>query len=143
MLSNLEKEYKTFTLYHKNTYNVLFHVFSGLMFMSAIFKLSGKYQNIGLISYIVLLLLTIKNLNIIILIFILVYIIINYIFTSKLSTRYYLILFVIFYYLPELSHILLSESNQDVINRFLENPKEFPVLINIFYLLPFSLKILL
>ena len=63
MLSNLEKEYKTFTLYHKNPYNVLFHVFSSLMFMSIMFKLLGKYQNIGLVSYIVLLLLTIKIVN--------------------------------------------------------------------------------
>ena len=140
MLSNLEKEYKTFTVYHKNTYNVLFHIFSSLMFMSIMFKLLGKYQNIGLVSYLLLLLLTIKNLNIIILIFVLVYIIINHVLIHKLSNKYYLILFIIFYYLPELSHILFGESNKDVIKRFLENPTEFPVFINIFYLLPFSLK---
>ena len=55
----------------------------------------------------------------------------NYYFTQKMSNLKLFIFFLLFYNLPFLSHYATNESNKDVVDRFYENPLNFPVILNI------------
>ena len=140
MKQTINKEYQLFTLYHKNKFNILFHLVCGFIYMSVLFKLLNKNQNLGILMYMFLLLLTMNNIFSTLIICGGIYLFLNYYFTQKMSILKLLIMFLLFYNLPFLSHYATNESNQDVVNRFYESPLNFPFIINIIYLLPFSFK---
>ena len=140
MKQTINKEYQLFTLYHKNKFNILFHLVCGFIYMSVLFKLLNKNQNLGILMYMFLLLLTMNNIFLTLIICGGIYLFLNYYFTQKMSILKLLIMFLLFYNLPFLSHYALNESNQDVVDRFYESPLNFPFIINIIYLLPFSFK---
>ena len=131
----IKKEFIDFEKYHKNSYNIYFHILCGFIFMTFLFLLSKNYSNILLIVYSILILFTINNLFITFTIFIILFIMIYFIKKYKLSTVNIFLLFLLFYFLPDLSHYLTNEPSMLNIN----NITPLSLFTNIFYLLPFSI----
>ena len=132
---HIEKELNEFEKYHKNIYNIYFHIFCGIIFMTFLFLLSKKYSYSLLTIYILLLLFTLNSFLITFIIFIILFIMI-YIFQKyNISKTKIFIIFFIFYMLPELSHYLTKEPAMLNMN----NITLFTGFVNIFYLLPFSI----
>jgi len=134
----IKKEFVEFAQYHKNIYNVYFHVACGFIFMTFLFLSSKNYSNVGLIVYSLLLLITLHNLFIVFSIFIILFIMIWFLKKCKLSSLNAFLLFLVFYFLPDLSHYLTSEPS--MLN--ITNITPLSVFTNIFYLLPFSIMCL-
>ena len=143
MNSYIQKELTEFKPCHKNAFNIGFHIFCGFIFMSALLLLSKKYKTFLLLSYALLLLFTMTA-NYILPILLTI---IGIYFTSKmikklflnLNTIHLVVIFLIFYFLPDLSHYLTGEKTVMT----LENITTESLFVNIFYLLPFSFVCLL
>ena len=136
LVSSIKKEYNEFKLYHKNIYNISFHIFCGFIYMSYFFLLFGKYKNIVLGLYIFLLAYSINYLYIDLIIGVTLVIMLNLpIYKNTLSNKYIFLLFLFFYFLPDLSHFITGEKTVMNIN----NINLYTVFVNIFYLLPFSI----
>jgi hypothetical protein len=133
----IQKEFIEFDKYHKNIYNIYFHVLCGFIFMAFLLLLSKNY-NIFLFIYSLLILFTTHNLFITIIIFIILFIMLYFINKYKLTTAHIFLLFFVFYFLPDLSHYLTNEPSMLNIN----NISPFSLFTNIFYLLPFSMMCL-
>lgn len=129
---NLIQELDEFKKYHKNKFNIYFHIICGLIYMTLLIGLNKKYSNILLLIY-SLLLLTILNINKVLIIILFMYI--SLLQIKKLSFNNKITLIIIFYLLPELSHHITNEPT--VLN--IENLNPISLVINIFYLLPFSI----
>lgn len=134
----ITKEFIEFEKYHKNIYNVYFHILCGFIFMSFLFLLCKNYSNILLILYSLLILFTINNLLITFYIFIISFIMVYLIKKYKFKTKIIFLLFLVFYFLPDLSHYLTNEPSMLNIN----NITPLSLFTNIFYLLPFSIMVL-
>jgi len=134
----IKKEFIEFEKYHKNIYNVYFHIVCGFFFMTFLFLLSKNYSNILLILYSLLILFTIHNLPVILIIFIILFIMVYLVKKYKFKTEIIFLLFVVFYFLPDLSHYLTNEPSMLNIN----NITPLSLFTNIFYLLPFSVMCL-
>jgi hypothetical protein len=143
MNSYIQKELTEFKPCHTNAFNIGFHIFCGFIFMSALLLLSKKYKTFLLLAYALLLLFTMTaNYFLPILLTI-----IGIYFTSKmikklflnLNTIHLVVIFLIFYFLPDLSHYLTGEKTVMT----LENITTESLFVNIFYLLPFSFVCLL
>jgi hypothetical protein len=132
---SIKKEFVEFEKYHKNIYNIYFHIFCGFIFMTFLFLLSKRYSYLLLIIYSLLLLFTIDNKFITFIILIGLFIMIWVIKKYKFSKINVFILFLVFYFLPDLSHFLTNEPSMLTIN----NITVFSAFTNIFYLLPFSI----
>ena len=138
-METIKLEYEEFKKSHKNTYNISFHIFCGIIFMSFLLLACGTYKNIALIIYSVMLLVTLKDNTTAIYITCILYFLINYIFNNLgLSSFYCIGFFLIFYLLPDLSHYLTKEKTVLTIN----NVTAITGFVNVFYLLPFSLDCL-
>jgi hypothetical protein len=131
----IKKEYVEFEKYHKNIYNIYFHIVCGFIFMSFLFLLFNNYKYIILIIYSLLILFTIKNLFITFIILIILLNMIYFINKYKFNIKIIFLLFLVFYFLPDLSHFLTNEPSMLNIN----NITPLSLFTNIFYLLPFSL----
>jgi len=131
----IKKEFDDFKKYHKNIYNISFHIVCGFVYMSFFFSLFADYKNIALSVYFLLLLTTV-NLMSAVLICMPIYYIINNVISFSATTNIYI--FLLFYFLPELSHYLTKEKT--VLN--IKNITTFSLFSNIFYLLPFSIQCL-
>ena len=129
----IKKEFIEFEKYHKNIYNIYFHIVCGFIFMT--FLLCNNYSNGLLIIYSLLLLFTINNLPVILIIFIILFIMVYLVKKYKFKTEIIFLLFVVFYFLPDLSHYLTNEPSMLNIN----NITPLSLFTNIFYLLPFSI----
>lgn len=134
----IKKEFIEFEKYHKNIYNIYFHLLCGFVFMTFLFLLSNNYSNVLLILYSFLILFTINNLLITFIIFSILFIMVYFIKKYKLKTSNMFLLFLVFYFLPDLSHYLTNESSMLNIN----NITFLSLFTNIFYLLPFSIMCL-
>jgi len=134
----IKKEFVEFTQYHKNVYNIYFHILCGFIFMAFLFLSSKNYSTLGLIVYSLLLLITLHNLFIVFAIFIILFIMIWFLKKCKLSCVNAFLLFLVFYFLPDLSHYLTNEPSMLSIT----NITPLSVFTNIFYLLPFSIMCL-
>ncbi len=135
MIKNIDEEFSEFKLYHKNIYNIYFHIFCGFLFMSFFLLLFKKNKNVALLIYSVLILFTINNIFLSGIIFILLFTLINIVFKNFTSTKINVFLFVLFYFLPDLSHYLTNEKT--VLN--INNLTFLKIFLNIFYLLPYSI----
>lgn len=135
----IKKEFSEFEKYHKDIFNIYFHIVCGFIFMSFLFLLSTNYSYVLLFLYSALLLFTIQNLFITFIIFIILFIMIYFIKGFKISILNKSIIFIIFYFLPDLSHYLTNEPSMLNIN----NITPLSLFTNIFYLLPFSIMCLL
>ncbi len=131
----IESEFIEFEKYHKNIYNIYFHIICGFIFMTFLFLLSNNYSNILLVIYSLLLQFTIYNLYVTFIIFIIIYFMIYFMKKYKLKKANIFLLFLVFYFLPDLSHYLTNESSMLNIN----NITPLSLFTNIFYLLPFSI----
>jgi len=131
----INKEFSEFEKYHKDIFNVYFHIVCGFIFMSFLFLLSTNYSYVLLFLYSALLLFTISNIMITISIFIGLFVIMYIIKKYNFSFFDKLIIFVVFYFLPDLSHYLTNEPSMLNIN----NITPLSLFTNIFYLLPFSI----
>ena len=131
----IKKEFIEFKKYHKNIYNIYFHIVCGIFFMTFLFLLSNNYSNVLLILYSLLLLFTIHNLLITFIIFSILFIMVYFIKKYKFKTEIIFLLFMVFYFLPDLSHYLTNEPSMLNIN----NITPLSLFTNIFYLLPFSI----
>lgn len=134
----IEKEFIEFEKYHKNIYNIYFHVLCGFVFMTFLFLLSNNYSNVLLILYSLLLLFTINNLLITFIIFSILFVMVYIIKKYKIKTYLIFLSFLVFYFLPDLSHYLTNEPSLLNIN----NITLVSLFTNIFYLLPFSIMCL-
>lgn len=133
------KEYNNFKKHHTNIYNILSHFICGILYMLFLLLLFNENAILVLVLYSILIVLTLKSLSIGILIFIILSILIIF-FSNKLETsNIKIILFIIFYLLPDLSHYMTNETT--ILN--FNNITPQSIFINIFYLLPFTIKILL
>jgi hypothetical protein len=136
LVSSIKKEYNEFKLCHKNIYNISFHIFCGFIYMSYFFLLFGKYKNIVLGLYLFLLIISINYLYVDVIIGVTLVIMLNLpIYKNTLSNKYIFLLFLLFYFLPDLSHFITGEKTVMNIN----NINLYTVFVNIFYLLPFSI----
>lgn len=131
----IKKEFIEFQKYHKNVYNIYFHVACGFVFMTFLFLLLNNYSNVLLILYSLLILFTINNLLITFIIFSILFVMVYFIKKYKLKTSNIFLLFLVFYFLPDLSHYLTNEPSMLNIN----NITLLSLFTNIFYLLPFSI----
>jgi hypothetical protein len=135
MNTTIKKEFIEFEKYHKNTYNIYFHIVCGFMFMTFLFLLSQKYSKILLFIYSLLILFTINNVLITFIIFVILFVMVYFIKKYKFKTSNIFLLFLVFYFLPDLSHYLTNEPSMLTIN----NITPLSLFTNIFYLLPFSI----
>lgn len=152
MVPMIKKEFIEFEKYHKNIYNIYFHIVCGFIFMTLLFSLCKNYSNVLLIIYSLLLLFIIHNLFsihtlfttfiitliITFTIFMILFIMIYFIKKYKFKTSTLFLLFLVFYFLPDLSHYLTNEPSMLNIN----NITPLSLFTNIFYLLPFSIMCL-
>ena len=133
----INEELTEFKKHHKNQKNIWFHILCGFVFMSALFLLLGNYIEQGylyfIIGYILLLSVFIQSITTIVVIFIGCLIITTYM--KMFDKRYWIYIAVIFYFLPELSHILTGEKT--VLQLSTMNLQK--VITNILFLLPFSI----
>jgi hypothetical protein len=134
MIEPIQNEFDDFYKFHKNKYNILFHIICGFVYMTFLF-LTSSNSYLFLIIYSVIILLTVQNLFIGFIIFIITLILLHTTKRFNLTQTNLIILFLIFYFLPDLSHYLTNEPT--LLN--LNNITFFSIFTNIFYLLPFSL----
>ena len=135
MKTTIKKEFIEFKKYHKNIYNIYFHILCGFVFMAFLVLLSKKYSNILLFIYSLLILFTVNNLLITIIIFIILFIIVYLVKKYKFKTEIIFVLFLVFYFLPDFSHYLTNEPSMLNLN----NITPLSIFTNIFFLLPFSI----
>lgn len=146
MEHSIKNELNEFKKFHKNKFNVIFHIICGIFFMSFLLLKCGNYKNVALLLYLILLFFTLKttnlpnicdlNTNMNIIIGIILFLLINGLLDEFKFTQFYLsILFLFFYFLPDVSHYLTNEKTVMNIN----NITFFSAFVNIFYLLPFSI----
>jgi hypothetical protein len=130
----IDKEFEEFRQYHKNIYNIIFHILCGIFYITAFFLLFGKYKYIFLIIYSFILLITIQNITTMLKIFTIIYIILLITDKNIFNFKYLITIIIIFYFLPELSHYITNENT--ILN--INNITPINILFNFFYLLPFS-----
>lgn len=135
----LKKELIQFKLFHKNSFNVYFHILCGFIFMTCLLLISNKYSYLLLVIYSLIILFTLNDIIVSFIIFTILFVLLCYIKNKNLTKQNILYLFLFFYFLPELSHYLTNEPT--VLN--INNVTPLTLILNIFYLLPFSLKILI
>lgn len=132
---NIREDFDKFDKYHKNKYNLFFHVICGFCFMTSLFLLTNDLM---LIIYALLLFLTIGDLKVPSFIFIVLFTMINLLRNYDFSTKTKLLSFLTFYFLPDLSHYLTNEPT--MLN--ISDITPLSVFTNILYLLPFSITCL-
>lgn len=130
----IKEELVEFKKYHKNIYNVLFHILCGFVYMACIME--NKYHMHLLVLYTLLILFTINDILLTTVIFVVLLIMIYLLQKCNISSKKLCMGFILFYFLPELSHYVTNEPT--VLN--VNNITPLNVFINIFYLLPFSIK---
>lgn len=123
-----------FSKAHKNTFNVLFHILCGMVYMSCFFKLFGKYEFYALMCYAVLLFISGANIGITILAALSI-LLTTYLCSTQLSKSHLLMIIVVAYIFPEFSHLATGE--QTVLTT--QNFSILSIVVNFFGLLPFSI----
>jgi hypothetical protein len=144
----LQQEYNEFRAAHRHRGNQLFHVLCGGVYITcACILLPFRYLSIAPLGYLLLVWITlslyvsasaspISSLLLTSLILLLFY---QWMESLSLSPQTLLILGLIFYLLPELSHYLTNEKTVMTI----ENLTPLKAVMNVIYLLPFSIMTLL
>lgn len=130
----IKNEFVEFQQNHKSINNILFHILCGFLFTSFFLMLFKKYSIFVLIIYSLLIQFTIFNLKVTSIIFIVLLLLHHYFKKFNLSLNKLFIFFLVFYFLPDLSHYLTNEPA--VLN--ISNITPLSIFTNIFYLLPFS-----
>lgn len=134
----IKTEFNNFKPFHMNLFNIYFHILSGIIFMAVIYVLCSRYNMSSIfITYVLILSFTVSNIIAVILT------VFSILLTSqlfnKIETKQLIMIFFIFYFLPEVSHYLTGEKTVMTLQNFTVSS----LLVNIFYLLPFSFICLL
>lgn len=129
----IRNELNDFTNSHKNIINVSFHILCGFIFMSFLFLLFDKYTILAILLYILIIYLSLNNLRLTFIVFIILLILNIFLKQFKLSIKTMLFCGLLFYLLPDATHILTNEKT------VLKIDSASSILVNIFYLLPFSI----
>jgi hypothetical protein len=133
----INDELLEFKNHHKNKYNVIIHIISGIIYMSCLSIL--LFKNKFLLFYLLLLIFTFNNIFISLLTIFTIYC--CNIITLNLTNNNYVITMILLLFcfiVPEISHIITNESTQ--LN--FQNLTSLKLITNILYFLPFSLYIL-
>lgn len=131
----IKKEFTDFEKYHKNIYNIYFHIVCGFIFMTFLFLLLKDYSYLLISLYSLLLLFTINSIVATFSVFSGLFIMVYFLNKYKLPMATIFLLFLVFYFLPDLSHYLTNEPSMLNIN----NITPLSLFTNVFYLLPFSI----
>lgn len=140
ILVEISKEFNDFEKHHKNLYNIEFHVFCGIVYMTFLILSLKEYKYELFVIYSALIYRTFETpfLTYPVLLIMIEYFSRVNDYTKSLNSLYCFIIFFVFYFGPELSHILTNEKT--VLN--MNNITPFTAFVNVFYLLPFSMKCL-
>lgn len=129
----IRNELNDFTNSHKNIINVSFHILCGFIFMSFLFLLFDKYTILAILLYILIIYLSLNNLRLTFIVFVILLILNIFLKQFKLPIKTILFSGLLFYLLPDATHILTNEKT------VLKIDSVSSILVNIFYLLPFSI----
>lgn len=133
MNNYIKNEYLDFANYHNSRLNIMIHILSGILYMSSLNILSN---NILLLPYILLLLLTLNKVDVILFSLFLLYLSTTVLQSYKLNYKTHIILFINgCFIVPELSHLITNE--MIVLN--INNISIVKLITNIVYFLPFSI----
>jgi hypothetical protein len=147
-MNPLQQEYNEFRVAHRHLGNQLFHILCGGIYVTCVCLITPfPYPLTVLLGYLLLVWITLSlyvsssspRLSSLLLTSILLLLFYRSADTLSLSPRILLILGLAFYLLPELSHFLTNENTVMTIN----NLTPLKALMNVLYLLPFSIMALL
>ena len=139
MNKTIEKEWIEFEKYHKNMYNIYFHIFCGFLYMTCLFVLANNYRYFLLALYSLMILFTTHSVIVALSIFSILFILVHVLYKYNISVTQLCLMFVAFYFLPDVSHYLTNEPA--MLNLTTITP--LTIFTNVFYLLPFSIMCLL
>ncbi len=131
----INEEYDLFKKYHKNIYNIMFHILCGFIFMAFFFTAFAKYSYLALSLYFAGILATTGMGYVSGVIYVVLAILVYIIGHFRISTEKLLLGSIVFYMLPDASHYLTGEPS--LLNW--NNLTVTNVITNVFYLLPFSI----
>ena len=133
MQTLIKNELNDFMNHHKNIVNISFHILCGSIFMSFLFLLLNKHTYTGIIVYTIFVYLSLNHIILSLCVLFILLLFTTGLKQFKLSMRSILIYGLVFYFLPDLTHILTNEKTVLKIDSLLS------ILTNIVYLLPFSI----
>ena len=135
-MNSINSELKDFKIHHKNPFNIKFHILCGFTYMTFLLLLfkSFRYEVLILYSFLIS-----RTINIPHVTYLLLFISMEIFYKKNISLNNSFLLIMIFYLLPELSHYITNEKSLLNINTL----TPFSVIINILYLLPFSINCLI
>ena len=131
----INKEFEEFKMYHKNIFNIKFHILCGLVYMTFLLLLDKSCRYNFFIIYSLMIIMTFKTSYSV---FFVLYILMEYFSKKNITFNNLIFIIIIFYMLPEVSHYLTNEKT--VLN--INNLTPISVIINVLYLLPFSVNCL-
>lgn len=130
----MDHEYTEFRKYHKNVFNIWFHIVCGFFYIAALAVLTG-YPVLAILVYSCIVAATV-DISIAILIAIGLFLVYPIL---QIKPQFLFIIFILAYFGPDLSHYLSNEPTQ----LSLETVTPYSLTIVVFYLLPFSIRTLL
>jgi hypothetical protein len=133
-MDTIKQELLEFKKYHKNVYNIYFHILCGFVFMACLVLLTNNI-NVAILLYLLLIVFTTHNILVSLYISFGLLAIVNLLKKFKLTLLQTFSLFLVFYFLPDISHYLTNEPSMLNIN----NITPISLFTNVFYLLPFSI----
>jgi len=126
---DIERRKEEFQRYHKNIYNILFHLFCGLVYMSLFFSLFPAYVYL---VYFIFTMYLFPNLSVFLALSLVA---LARMYPHKMSVKITVIAIFIFYFLPDVSHYLTGE--ETVLNIHTVTPLD--LVDNFFLLLPHTM----
>ena len=126
---DIERRKEEFQKYHKNIYNILFHLFCGLVYMSLFFSLFPGYVYV---IYFVITLYLFPNLSVFLALSLLA---LARTYPHKMSVKMTGLAILVFYFLPDVSHYLTGE--ETVLNIYTVTALD--LVDNFFLLLPHAM----
>ena len=126
---DIERRKEEFQKYHKNIYNILFHLFCGIVYMSLFFSLFPGYVYV---IYCVITLYLFPNVSVFAALSLVA---LARMYPHKMSLKITGLAILIFYFLPDLSHYLTGE--ETVLNIYTVTALD--LVDNFFLLLPHTM----
>ena len=126
---DIERRKEEFQKYHKNIYNILFHLFCGLVYMSLFFSLFPGYVYV---IYFVMTMYLFPNVSVFAALSLVA---LARMYPHKISLKITGLAILIFYFLPDLSHYLTGEDTVLKINTV----TALDLVDNFFLLLPHTM----
>ena len=129
----IQTELETFRRSHQHAFNLLFHILCGVVYMTCVMMLFGKYKFYVLLGYALMLMVSGVGIGVSATAALFIWLAIH--LNIRLDTYPLIAIIFITYFLPELSHILTGE--QTVLTN--QNISIPTIILNFFGLLPFSI----